>query len=227
MPRSRRSHRLRHRAAFRPTFVFGAVTVAALLAGVAALGPMALPHLSDTRVRLVGGDDAAADESPLATPPAERTGLGSLALDDPLDRAVSMLGPPDRQAPDINATVTHTWELAPGSELDVTGDEQGITGLAARVPADPPVRVAAHAGVIIGETTPAEVVDRWGGDHDVVRHPGEDFVLRYIECAGPFPVVIKFDQPRDAPEVRWGEPVTSVLIAYADAEPGTAGCPAP
>lgn len=214
-----------------------ALAFGAALVGVALLAPVAVAALPSSRV-LLGGDDAAStaagsslsgdtDGRPWAATPGERTGLAFLRLDDPLERAVSTLGAPHRREPDMNGSFTHTWRLAPGGELDVAADEQGITGLAARVPLDPPVRIAAHGGVVIGESTPAEITDRWGDGHDVPSHEGEDFVLRYVECAGPFPVVVKFDQPGTAPQVRWDEPVTSVLIAYADAEPGTAGCPAP
>lgn len=226
----------------RPTALVGAVLLTAIIAGAVAVAPVVLAPRAGTHVGLVGNggtsgplteppgnppESAARDDSAFAATPTRRTGLAFLTLDDPLERAVSTLGPPDRQAPDINATLTHTWELAPGAQLDVTADDRGITGLAARVPADPPVRVAGHAGIVIGESTPAEITDRWAGDYDVARHPDEDFVLRYIDCAGPFPVVIKFDQDTGGPEVQWDEPVTWVLIAYADAEPGTAGCPAP
>lgn len=224
----------------RPTSFARAVVLAAILAGVVALSPVARTYVSGTRVGLVGNggmsgpitdsssstDGAAGDSSQFATTPAERTGLAFLTLDDPLERAVSTLGPPDRQAPDMNAALTHTWELAPGAELNVTADDEGIIGLAARMPANPPIRIAAHGGIIIGESTPAEITERWGDGHEIAPHPGEDFVLRYIECAGPFPVVIKFDQHTTPAEAHWNEPVTSVLIAYADAEPGTAGCPA-
>lgn len=218
-----------------------ALALAGMVAGLIVLAPVAATYLSGADVALVGDDGpsgepaASADSppdgapeggSPLSATPAERTGLGFLTLDDGLQDAVSVLGPPDRREPDINGTVTHTWVLAAGSEFAVTADEQGITGLAARVPVDPPVRIGAHAGVVIGESTPAEIADRWGDDHDVTRHPGEDFVLRYIECVGPFPVVVKFDQDTAEPEVRWDDPVTSVFISYADAEPGTDGCPA-
>lgn len=226
----------------RPMALVGAVLLTAIIAGAAvAVVPAALAPRAGTHVGLVGNGDApgalteppdnppesdARDDSAFAATPAQRTGLAFLTLDDPLERAVSTLGPPDHQAPDINATLTHTWELAPGAQLDVTADDRGITGLAARVPPDPPVRVAGHAGIVIGESTPAEITDRWNGDYEVASHPDEDFVLRYIDCAGPFPVVIKFDQDTGG-LVQWDEPVTWVLIAYADAEPGTAGCPAP
>lgn len=229
-------------ASARPTSLVRVAFLFSVGAAAVALASVALTSVASTRVDLVGNGgasgqvadasssptaDAAVEDAPPATAPARRTGLGFLALGDPLEAAVSALGPPDRQEPDINAALTHTWELAPGAELDVTADGQGITGLAARVPADPPVRIAAHAGIIIGESTPTEVSARWGDGHDVARHPGEDFVLRYIECAGPFPVVIKFGQHTAAPQVHWNEPVTRVLISHADAEPGTAGCPAP
>lgn len=227
-----------------PTALTRVVVLAALAAGVIVLVPVALAHLWGSQVGLVGDEGGAGsvagaasstaedaeggprDDGALAASPAHRTGLGFLDLDEPLERAVSALGPPDRRMADLNAAYTYTWDLAPGSELNVTADEQGITGLAARVPADPPVQVAAHADVVLGQSTPAEIADRWGEGHDVTRHPGEDFVLRYIECVGPFPVVIKFDQEPGGPPVRWDEPVTSVFIAYADAEPGTDGCPA-
>lgn len=228
-----------HAGAAGPRAPVRAVVLTAILAGVVALLPVTLSAFSGTRVGLVGAggasrppsepahgppDGIAVEDPRFASPPAQRSGLAFLTLDDRLERAVSTLGPPDHRVPDMNATTAHTWELAPGAEFDVIADDRGITGLAARVPADPPVRIAAHAGIIIGQSTPADITDRWGTGHATPRHPGEDFVLRYIECAGPLPVVIKFHQDTAAPEVHWNEPVTGVLIAYADAEPGTAGC---
>lgn len=223
-----------------PVPVARAVAVAALLTGLIALASVTVASLSSPRVALVdagpsGPPPASADtaeaasaeeDSPLSATPAHRTGLAFLHLDDRLEEAVAVLGPPDRQEPDINATSTSTWVVAPASEFAVTGDDHGVTGLAARVPVDSPVRVGAHAGVVIGESTPAQVAESWGDDHDVTSHAGEDFVLRYIECVGPFPVVIKFDQDTADGGIAWDEPVTSVFISYADAEPGTNGCPA-
>ena len=203
-----------------------AVAAMAVIGAVIALAPVVREQLAGIPLAFAGPASIAGDDQWPAETPAQRTDLAFLSLDDPLDRAVSALGPPDRRAPDINAAWTSTWELGHGSELDVTADEYGITGLAARVPADPDIQIHAHAGVVLGESTPTEITQRWGDDHVVGTHPGGDFVLRYIECAGPFPVVVKFDQPAADAAVRWDEPVTSVLIAYADAEPGTAGCPA-
>lgn len=203
-----------------------AVAAVAVIGAVIALAPVVRDHLAGTPLALAGPAGAAADDPWPAETPAERTDLAFLSLDEPLDRAVSALGPPDERVPDINAAWTSTWDLGHGSELRVTADEQGITGLAARVPNDPAVQIEAHAGIVLGESTPADITQRWGDDHEIGRHTGEDFVLRYIECAGPFPVVVKFDQRAADAEVRWDEPVTSVFIAYADAEPGTAGCPA-
>ena len=59
--------------------------------------------------------------------------------------------------------------------------------------------------------------------------------MSYVECAGPYPVVVKFDQisatdPAYAPvpgSPLWDEPVTSVFVGFADERPGSSGCPAP
>ena len=203
-----------------------AVAAMAVIGVVIALAPVVRAHLTSTPLAFAGPAGVAGDDRWPTETPAQRTDLAFLSLDEPLDQAVSALGPPDSRVPDINAAWTSTWELGHGAELDVTADEHGITGLAARVPAHPAVQIAAHAGVVLGESTPTEITQRWGDDHTIGGHPGEDFVLRYIECVGPFPVVVKFDQPAADAEVHWDEPVTGVLIAYADAEPGTAGCPA-
>jgi hypothetical protein len=161
----------------------------------------------------------------LAQVPEVRTGLAFLEIGDPLEMAVAVLGPADAQMADINATTTHTWMFDDGAELSVTvADELGILGLYASAPADGTLRPTAWGAVTVGASTPADVVDRWGSAYDLPEVDG-DFVLRYIECVGPWPVVVKFDQAGAGPDVRWDEPITSVMIGFADADPGTEGCP--
>lgn len=165
--------------------------------------------------------------------PDRRTAIGFLRLDDPLDAAVDVLGPPERVEPDIDATRTHTWQLPGDAVLAVTAGEQPperITGLYARVPPGSPVRLPLYGGVLPGQSTLADVIEHWGEGYATGTHPGDDFALRYVRCSGPFPVVVKFDSAEQSRSmqagVAGGETLASVLVAYADADPGSEGCPA-
>jgi hypothetical protein len=203
--------------------VGGGVLVLVLLTVVrVAGGPFALTGGSDA----VGQPAPGSGEEALAATPTDRTGLAFLALDDPLERAEDILGPADERAPDMYASTRHIWALPDGATFEVIADEQGVLGLYAHAPVGTTARLHAYGGVQLGASTPEDVVAAWGEGYDLPLHDSEDYVLRYIVCQGAFPVVVKFDQDGAAPDVRWDEPVTSVFVAYADAEPGTAGCPA-
>jgi len=100
------------------------------------------------------------------------------------------------------------------------------------VPPGSPARFAIHGSAVIGASTLQEIVDGWGPRYTAATSSFDDFAVRYVDCVGPFPVVVKFDQDatgteRDA-EVpkspRWDERVTSMLVAYADEPPNSAGC---
>jgi hypothetical protein len=165
--------------------------------------------------------------------PATKLGLAFLALDEPLARAVDALGAPMSAEPDIFGTA-RSWDLPGGARLTVSAwdDTRTINGLYASAPAASSVRVAAFGSIVIGQSSLREVVAAWGGAFTAATSPFDDYVVRYGECVGPYPVVIKFDQAttsdvRFAPTPAsplWDEPVTSVLIAYADEPAGSAGC---
>lgn len=172
------------------------------------------------------------------TPPAfpeTKLGVGLLALDQPVEQALATLGSPASTEPDINATTAHVWDLDAGARLTVGAwDDTGeISGLFASVLPGSRARIGVFGGVIVGESRPRDVVAAWGGAFTIATSPVDDFVVSYVECVGPFPVVIKFDQPAAGeepftPTARsplWDEPVTGVLVAYADEPPGSAGCP--
>jgi hypothetical protein len=212
------------------------VLAAALAAALLVLAMLTIPRLSATSITLVGGGadgSVASGGDPGAAPvaledtPSVRTQLAFLRLDDPLDRALSVLGPPDRREPDLNATHTHVWALPGGAELAVSADELGIVGLYGYVPPGSPVRLRAFGSVVVGLSTPGQVAAAWGPAHDLAASDTDDYVLRYTTCAGPFPVVVKFDQDGPAPGAQWNQPISSVFIAYADADPGSHGCEGP
>lgn len=169
--------------------------------------------------------------------PETKLGVGLLALDQPVEQALATLGSPASTEPDIDATTAHVWDLDDGARLTVGAwDDTGkISGLFALVPPGSRARIGVFGGVVVGESRLRDVVAAWGGAFTIATSPFDDFVVSYVECVGPFPVVIKFDQPAAdeesfTPTARsplWDEPVTGVLVAYADEPPGSAGCPPP
>ncbi|MFP5377772.1 MAG: hypothetical protein ACLGIO_13470 [Acidimicrobiia bacterium] len=166
--------------------------------------------------------------------PASRLGVAFLALGQPFEDALAALGPPASTFPDIGGTAS-TWPLG-DARLTVSawGDDRSIAALNASVPAGSPVRIGAF-GVVIGRSTLSEVVEAWGGGFTPATSAFDDHVVSYVECAGPAPVVVKFDQAAATEEEfaptpgspLWGSPVTSVLVAYADEPSVSSGCPAP
>lgn len=176
---------------------------------------------------------------PAATIPRQhlptRLRLGPFMLDQPLQEVVAVLGAPTSGAPDMLGTA-HTWVLPTGGlfTVSVWDDTGQVSGLYAELPVGSPVVVEAFGGVVLGASTLRDVVGAWGGDYQPTTSPWDDFVVSYVECVGPFPVVVKFDQGGRQDEGKrrtasddWEQPVTSALIAYADEPPGGAGCPAP
>jgi hypothetical protein len=168
--------------------------------------------------------------------PDDRLAIGFLQLNQPIERAAAVLGPSTTTGPDVMGPA-FTWALPGGAALTVSADAgrpQSINGLYVEVPRGSPTRFAAYGDVVIGRSTLADVVDAWGPGYARTSSPFDDFVVRYVACVGSAPVVIKFDQGRRtdlrsriAPDLQWEQPVTSLLVAYADEPPGSAGCPAP
>lgn len=165
--------------------------------------------------------------------PETKLGLAFLRLDEPLARALDTLGPPTATEPDIFGTA-RTWSLPGGASLTVSGgdDTHTINGVYASVPPESPVRLGAFGGVVIGQSPLRDFVAAWGEAFTAATSAFDDYVVSYVECVGPFPVVVKFDQlaasdtqfAPDAGSQLWEQPVTSVLIAYADEPAGSAGC---
>jgi hypothetical protein len=157
--------------------------------------------------------------------PASKLGLAFLSLDEPIDRAVDALGPPTSTQAGIFG-IARTWRLPDGARLTVSSREGPgtIYGLFAFVPPDSPVRLGAFGHVVVGRSSLREVVAAWGGGFASSASPSDDYVVSYVECVGPSPIVVKFDQVAAAGPPRWDEPVTSILVAYADEPAGSAGC---
>jgi hypothetical protein len=165
--------------------------------------------------------------------PETKLGLAFLALDEPLARAVDALGSPTSTEPDIFGTA-RTWDLPGGARLMVSAwdDTHTINGVHASVPPESPARLGVFGRVVIGQSPLRQVVAAWGEGFSAATSPFDDYVVSYVECVGPYPVVVKFDQaaatdtefaPVPASPL-WDEPITSVLIAYADEPAGSAGC---
>jgi hypothetical protein len=165
--------------------------------------------------------------------PETTLGLAFLTLDDPLARALDVLGPPTFTEPDIFGTA-HSWSLPGGARLTVgAGDDtHTIDGLYAFVPIESSTRLGVFGQVVIGQSSLRELVSGWGGAFSAATSPFDDYVVRYDGCVGRSPIVVKFDQVAandiDFAPVPisglWDAPVTSVLIAYADEPPGSGGC---
>lgn len=165
--------------------------------------------------------------------PETRLAIGFLTLDDPSRKAGDVLGPPDSTEPDILGTA-YTWALPGGSSLLVSiwDDTQQVNGVRAFAPTESPVRFSAFGGVVVGSSTLRQVVVAWGAGYVAASHPEDDFAVSYVECLGPYPVIIKFDQlARTGDDYMpvpgsplWNMPVTTLLVAYADEPPGASGC---
>jgi hypothetical protein len=166
--------------------------------------------------------------------PSSRLAIGFLTLDEHLQRAVDVFGAPRSTMPDIVGEA-HSWTLA-GAELTVSAWKDGvapaISGLYLKVPADSPARFAIFGDRVLGASTLREVVEAWGPEYTAASSRFDDFVVRYNECVGRYPIVVKFDQ--DATESErgslrsqsplWDERVTRMLVAYADEPPNSGGC---
>jgi hypothetical protein len=165
--------------------------------------------------------------------PKMKLGLAFLALDEPLTWAAEALGPAAATEPDIFGTA-RTWNLPGGAVLTIStwDDTQEIAGLHAVVPSPSPTRLSAFGGIVVGQSSLRDVVAAWGDDFASATSPFDDYVVRYVECAGKHPVVVKFNQSAatdpgaalDPESLHWDDPVTSLLIAFADEPPGSSGC---
>lgn len=174
-------------------------------------------------------------ETPQAYPDT-RLAIGFLALDDYLPKALQALGDQAWSEPDIFGTA-YTWAFPDGGYLLVSAwdDTRRVNGVVAVAPAESPVRFSAFGGVVVGASSLREVVTAWGTDYQMASYPYEDFSVSYVECVGPYPVVVKFDQLARTEDAHsplpgsplWDMPVTGLMIAYADEPSGSSGCPKP
>lgn len=159
-----------------------------------------------------------ADDGPafLATIPAVRAAVGPIELDGSLAEVIARLGPPDALGPDIEG-IAREWSLDGGARLAIStpvGATEPIVGVVATIPRTSPVRIGLYGGLLLGDATIADVVTAWG-EPEARGGTGDDFDVRYVECRGPFPIVLKV-QRTDA--------FDRVLVGYADEAPGSSGC---
>lgn len=212
-----------------------AIALAVAVAAAVAAGALAVARGDDD----AGSPDVRAGTPPLHTSagaapevltrgPDTRLGIGGLRLDGDLGAATRALGPPQQTFDDMFGPA-HVWAFPGGTILVGVWDETAqISALEANVDPDGAGSVAFHGGLRLGEATLGDVIEAWGEPARVADHPGDDFVAAYDACIGPAPVVVKFDHA-DAASGAGGslaldEPVTRLLIAYADEPPGTGGC---
>lgn len=167
-----------------------------------------------------------------ATEDASRFRIGDLALESPQEKALERYGPPARTEDDIFG-VAHTWELGPGAEISAgVWEEDGLVyGVAAEVPPDGSTTLETHGGIELGRSPLRNVIAVWGPGHTSTHSPESDYVVAYDLCLDGAPVVVKFDQPADvrrdaAAGLALDEPVTRLLIAYADEDAALTSCTA-
>lgn len=154
----------------------------------------------------------------LGTIPAVRAAVGPVALDGSLADVVEHLGQPDALGPDIEG-IAREWKLDGGALLSVStpaGASGPIAGVVATIPRSSPVRIGLYGGVLLGEATIDEVIAAWGAP-EARGGADADFNVRYVECSGPYPIVLK---------VHRTSTFDRVLVGYADEAPGTNGCDA-
>lgn len=164
--------------------------------------------------------------------PDSRLGLGAFSLDGPVAPVAALLGEPTGRQHDLGGSMA-TWSLPGGASFHVTtwqGTDR-IAALQAEVPPGSRVAVAAFGGVVVGRSSLSEVVSAWGLGYSAATSRSDDYAVSYVECVGPLPVVVKFDQAARSSArssalgtVLWDAPVTRMLIAYADEAPGSDGC---
>lgn len=158
--------------------------------------------------------------------PADRFGVGSLRLGDPIIGAASLLGTPSETHPDLFG-VTHAWRLDGFDvfvgEFTADGAISALTVVARR----PGPRATLFGGVEVGASTLAEVLEAWGPPSAVAESNLDDYLLRYDRCLEGAPVVVKFDAEgvgRGHGVVISGVVVVdAVLVAYADEPPCDGG----
>lgn len=154
----------------------------------------------------------------LSTVPAVRAAVGSIVLDGSMADVIDHLGAPDALGPDIEG-VSHQWMLAGGALLSVTtplGSSEPIVGIVATIPSGSTVRIGLYGDILLGDASVADVVEAWG-EPEARGGPLDDFDVRYVECRGPYPIVLKVDMT---------PAFDRVLVGYADEPPGSNGCDA-
>ena len=196
-----------------------------------ALVASALLSIAVVDVREVGSDDAVVRGITLPT-----LGLASFELDQRIEAASERFGPPATRHHDVASTAS-TWFLDEGAVLTITAwDETNtINALHAYVPTVGALTLDAFGGIVIGKSTLGDVIAAWGPPFAERTSQYDDFVVLYSACRSGLPVVVKFDQAAAAGAAAGptldaallGQPVTSMLVAYAEASATTGGCPSP
>lgn len=152
----------------------------------------------------------------LATVPTVRAAVGPIVLDGSMADVIDHLGAPDELGPDIEG-IARQWMLTGGALLSVTtpvDSSEPIVGIVATIPHGSTVRIGLYGGVLLGDASVTDVVEAWG-EPEATGGPFDDFDVRYVECRGPYPIVLKVDV---APTF------DRVLVGYADEPPGSNGC---
>jgi hypothetical protein len=205
-------------------------TAVAIAIASGALVVSALVSVIAVDVRQVGSDDAVVLGVTLPT-----LGLASFELDQRIEAASERFGPPATSHHELASTAS-TWFLDQGAVLTITAwdDTNTINALHAYVPTAGALTLDAFGGIIIGKSTVADVIAAWGPPSAERTSPYDDFVVVYAACRAGVPVVVKFDQAAAAGRASGptgdatllSQPVTSMLVAYAEAS-GTGGCRSP
>jgi hypothetical protein len=165
----------------------------------------------DTATVIVAGESVVGDTGTRAV-------LGDVALGEPIAPVLGRLGPPTAAVDDVWG-IEYSWERDDGAVFVVVGshgDDHRVIGLFASVPPGSSARFTAFGGLDVGRSTAHAVTAAWGPGFSGPESPGDDFLVRYVVCAGSHPIVVKFG----VASTRWDEPVRSALVAFADELPG-------
>lgn len=198
-----------HRTGMNPVHRGLVRAVAIAVAGLA-VGAIAI---TGARVGDGGANGSAVPASThaLEAAPAQRLAVGAVALDGATAGVRDRLGRADHTGPDIDGRAL-TWQLD-GVELTVTDRGGRIAAVGATIVGSG-LRPQLDNGVVLGQSTLAQVLARWGEPTRRDAEASDDFVVAYDTCREGAPIVIKLDQA----DGRHGldHPVTSVLLGYAD-----------
>lgn len=123
--------------------------------------------------------------APAATPPCE--GIFSLCLDMPIDKALALLGPEESRYGRPDGGLTREWSVG-DAHVSVTEDRVGaITSIAAAISrTDSGFRLSLPNGLLLGESSMADVMSAYGEPHRTDEYGAENYAYyEFLYWSGP------------------------------------------